>query len=128
MRIGKFPTKLVVMNFFRLTCLFFLLSGCDVPKEPSEALGTKFDGSISGSFLLKEIQPTAAKAGDTLVLSGEGLSDVAVKIHGQEALTLTSQSNNVIKLQVPDGPPGLSHIELSKKRPFFKAQLFDAGQ
>jgi hypothetical protein len=102
----------------KLVWLLALAAACD--KAPSGLSGDKLmqsdvNGSIAGAFLISDVSPSAAKAGSEVTLRGTGLNnDLVVTIGGAVASVVGREGDELVRLLVPDGTPGMQRVEVKK--------------
>ncbi len=92
--------------------LIVILSGCG-KKTLSPSLSGKAE--IDGSFLVKEVVPSAASSGQTLTIRGSGFSDdVSFTIDGQPLDVISRSGTSEVAVRMPAGVPGARPLVVSK--------------
>jgi hypothetical protein len=115
------------MKIWILIVLSVSFYACDGGKSVDGALGTKFDGSISGAFMVTEITPTAARSGETITILGEGLDDVAILIAGEPAAIVSQEGSKIVVVSVPVADPGVAQVSVSKGKDISKSNFLLLG-
>jgi len=98
--------------------LALLLAACGQGSKalPTDSLvKSNLNGSISSSFSVDQLVPSAGAAGADIALSGKGLSDsIVITVGGVEAKVTRRDQDKTVHFAVPEGNPGILSVVVTK--------------